>query len=44
MELVNEVLLLVDVDIVERLNVFSADPETRNEVKQEVIISSKKYQ
>lgn len=42
-ELVNEVLLLVDVEIVERLNVFSADPETRNEVKQEVIISSKNH-
>lgn len=40
-ELVNETLPLVNVEIVERLNLFSADPETRNEAKQEILINSK---
>lgn len=40
-ELVNEVLQLVDVEIVERLNLFSADPQSRSELKKEILLSSK---
>lgn len=40
-ELVNEILLLVDVEIVERLNLVSSDPLNRSEPKQEILLSSK---
>ena len=39
--LINEILLLVDIEIIERLNLFSSDPTTRSELKQEILVSSK---